>query len=67
MGQEAEVSDGCPDYPQLKDRGSEEEVEMWEGSLKEAINPSDFLLSPLHHKQILPSLGLVSLYHHMKS
>lgn len=34
MGQEAEVADGRPDYPQLKDRGREGEVEMWEDGLK---------------------------------
>lgn len=44
MGWEAEVADGCSDYPQLKDRGSEGEVEMWEEGLKEAISPSDFLV-----------------------
>lgn len=44
MGREAEVADGCSDYPQLKDKGSEGEVEMWEEGLKEAISPSDFLV-----------------------
>lgn len=66
MGQEAEV-DGCPDYPQLKDTGREGEVEMWEDSLKEAISPCNFLVSALHHKQKLPFLGPVSLYHHRKN
>lgn len=35
--------------------------------LKEAIIPSDFLVSALHHKQKLLSLGLVSPYHHVKN
>lgn len=51
MGQEAEVADGCPDYPQLKDRGNEGEMEMWEDVLKEAISPSNFLVSALHPEE----------------
>lgn len=76
MGQEAEVADGCPDYPQLKDRGNEGEMEMWEDVLKEAISPSNFLVSALHPEeknQISRRDGsrnfhpcLVSLCNHMK-
>ena len=67
MNQEAEEAGGCPDYPQVKDTGTEGKVETWEEGLKEAISPGDFLVSALHYKQKLPSPGLVSLSRCMKN
>lgn len=55
-----EVAGGCPYYPQVKDTGIEGKVERQGKGLKEAINPSDFLVSALHYKQKLPSPGLIS-------
>lgn len=54
------MAGGCQDYLQVKDRGSERKVEMWEERLKEAISPSDFLVSALHCKKKLLSPGLLS-------
>lgn len=51
MEQEAEVAGGCPDYPEVKDTGSEGKAEMREERLKEAISPSNFLVSALHYKK----------------
>lgn len=62
-----EVAGGCPNYPQVEDTGIEGKVEMQEEGLKEAISPSDFLVSALHYKQKLPSPRLISLSHCLKN
>lgn len=54
------MAGGCRDYLQVKDTGSERKVEMWEERLKEAISPSDFLVSALNCKKKLLSPGLLS-------